>query len=56
VNSTLTSVVPTLPGARIADWYAVAVGHLDWFLDDGAHLNQTGAAAYADFVAQSLAG
>jgi hypothetical protein len=54
VNTALTGIVPTLPGARIVDWHGTALGHLDWFHTDGAHLTRLGADAYADFVALSV--
>ena len=54
VNDTLAAVVPTLPGARLVDWHAVAAGRNDWFHSDSVHLTSAGIAAYADFVLRAL--
>ncbi|MCU1453299.1 MAG: acyltransferase 3 [Acidimicrobiales bacterium] len=54
VNDTLAAVVPTLPGARVADWHALANGHNEWFHSDTVHLTSAGIEAYADFILRTL--
>jgi hypothetical protein len=50
VNDTLHQVVPTIPGAGLADWHAAAADHPEWFVGDGVHMSAEGIAAYGDFV------
>ena len=38
---------------QIADWASYSAGHREWFTSDGIHLLPNGAAAAADFIAQS---
>jgi peptidoglycan/LPS O-acetylase OafA/YrhL len=38
----------------LADWYAIAAGHPEWFVQDGIHLSVDGANAYANLLASSI--
>jgi hypothetical protein len=38
----------------VLDWVAHAAAHPDWFQPDGLHLTDTGAAAFATFLARAL--
>jgi peptidoglycan/LPS O-acetylase OafA/YrhL len=49
-NATVRRVVPSLPRARVIDWYKFSNGHRDWFLEDGVHLTQVGQRKYAALI------
>jgi peptidoglycan/LPS O-acetylase OafA/YrhL len=53
-NDRLKSAAAGRPNVVVADWYAVASGHPDYFVSDGVHLTQAGAAAYAATIAAAL--
>ena len=53
-NAVLAAGVARHPGvAVLADWYALATPHPEWFTADQVHLNPTGAAALAALIARS---
>ena len=54
VNDTLAAGVKKYRNAVLLDWHGYAGQHPEFFYDDGIHLKPDGAAAYAQFVAQSL--
>jgi len=54
VNDTLAAGVKRYKNAVLLDWHGYASEHPEFFYDDGIHLRPDGAAAYAQFVAQSL--
>jgi peptidoglycan/LPS O-acetylase OafA/YrhL len=56
VNDTLAAGVPKYKNAVLLDWHSYGGAHPEFFYDDGIHLRPEGAAAYASFVAQALAG
>ena len=55
VNDTLAAGVKKYKNAVLLDWHGYAGQHPEFFYDDGIHLRPEGAAAYAQYVAQSLA-
>ena len=38
------------PNAHLIDWRQYSGCHSDWFARDGFHVNNVGAAGYAEFV------
>jgi hypothetical protein len=54
VNDTLAAGVKKYKNAHLLDWHGFAGQHPEFFYDDGIHLRPDGAAAYAQYVAQSL--
>ena len=52
-NAVLAAAVARYPGtAVLADWYALATPHPEWFTADQVHLNPAGATALATLIAQ----
>jgi lysophospholipase L1-like esterase len=54
VNDTLAAGVRRYRNAVLLDWHGFAAQHPEFFYDDGIHLRPDGAAAYAQYVADSL--
>jgi peptidoglycan/LPS O-acetylase OafA/YrhL/lysophospholipase L1-like esterase len=54
VNDTLAAGVKRYRNAVLLDWHGFAAQHPEFFYDDGIHLRPDGAAAYAQYVADSL--
>lgn len=54
-NAVITGAVQRWPNLRVIDWHAAAQGHPEWFGDgEGIHVNDTGAQALADLIADQL--
>jgi hypothetical protein len=53
-NSLLISKASQYVNAVVADWYALASAHPEYFWSDEIHLRTEGAQAYANLVAQYL--
>jgi peptidoglycan/LPS O-acetylase OafA/YrhL len=53
-NNRLRSAAEGRPNVVVADWYAIASGHPDYFVSDGVHLTKAGAEAYAATIAAAL--
>ena len=49
-NQTVPSVASHFRNVTFIDWNAIADAHPGWFYRDGLHLNETGAAAYAQLI------
>jgi lysophospholipase L1-like esterase len=49
-NHTIATVVPQFKNVRLVDWHGLSAGHASWFYDDGIHLTDTGAVAYARLI------
>ena len=56
VDGVLAAGVRSMPGARLANWYALSAAHAGWFYADGTHLpiGGTGAQALAALVVRAL--
>jgi hypothetical protein len=54
-NAVVADVVPSLDHASVLDWYRIADGQRQWYLDDGVHLTAEGRAAYADAIVDAVA-
>ena len=56
VNDALVAAAARHPGARLADWRAVATGEPGLTAGDGHHLSPAGARRYADVLAAAVKG
>ena len=54
VNQTLADAVARHPGVKLVDWFNVSAPHGEWFASDHTHLNETGAAAFADLIVSAI--
>jgi peptidoglycan/LPS O-acetylase OafA/YrhL len=54
VNQTLADGVARHPGVKLVDWFNFSAPHGEWFASDRTHLNETGAAAFADLIVSSI--
>ena len=54
VNQTLADAVARHPGVKLVDWFNASAPHAEWFASDHTHLNDTGAAAFADLIVNSI--
>ncbi|MCC4121469.1 acyltransferase family protein [Lactococcus lactis] len=54
VNGTLQRLVGKYPNLKIIDWHSKSQNHPEYFYDDEIHLNETGRAAYANFLHSSV--
>ncbi|HEV3351847.1 MAG TPA: acyltransferase family protein [Acidimicrobiales bacterium] len=54
VNQTLADAVARHPGVKLVDWFNYSAPHGDWFAGDRTHLNETGSAAFADFIVGAI--
>lgn len=54
VNKRLEEAVNNDSSIRLIDWYSFSSGHDEYFDNDGVHLTQTGAKAYADMIAAEI--
>jgi hypothetical protein len=50
-NHTIATVVPHFRNVRLLDWHRASARHSAWFFDDGIHLTDDGALAYARMIA-----
>jgi hypothetical protein len=53
-NDVIRAAVSRFPNAVLVDWHAYSQGHGDWFGQDGYHLTQTGADAYATLIRDAI--
>jgi peptidoglycan/LPS O-acetylase OafA/YrhL len=53
-NRTLRAAAKHRPDVAVADWDALAGHHRGWFWDDGIHVRQAGADAYAKLIVDVL--
>lgn len=54
-NEAVQAVADAYDNVRVIDWYAASAGHDDYLQDDGMHLTEAGADAYAQLVADAVA-
>ena len=54
VNQRLEDATEKDPTIRLSDWHSASSGHNEYFANDGVHLTQTGAKAYADIIADEI--
>lgn len=54
VNNALKKLAKENKQVILFDWYSHINGHPDWLAQDGVHLNDTGAAQLANFIAINL--
>lgn len=54
VNERLKEAVDNDSSIRLIDWHSFSSGHDEYFDNDGVHLTQTGAKAYADMIAAEI--
>ena len=55
-NEKISALANANANVSVIDWAFVAMGHSEWFYDDGVHLNSDGQQAYADMVYNYLTG
>lgn len=51
VNEKIRQMAEQYDNIRILDWEVVAAEHMEWFCEDGIHLNTDGQNGYAQFIA-----
>ncbi|USG68268.1 acetyltransferase [Brevibacillus ruminantium] len=54
VNSTLEEAVKQFSNVTLVDWYSASAGKDSYFTQDGVHLIEEGAKAYASLVAEAI--
>ena len=54
VNDVIRELPGRFPNVVVVDWKAETVNHPEYFVEDGVHLTNAGAAVYADRIARSL--
>lgn len=54
VNERLEEAADHNPSVHLIDWYSASSGHNEYFANDGIHLTQTGARAYAAMIAAEV--
>ncbi len=55
VNQDLARITAAHPNAALMDWYGASSGHDEYFRNDGVHLLEAGAKAYASLLLDTLA-
>lgn len=53
-NRQLLNAAQRYSNVKIIDWATYANDHVDWFAEDGAHLNSTGSEELAKFLAKEI--